>query len=86
MKSVLLFLLRLYKRYVSPLLPDACRYLPTCSVYAMEAVDAHGAVRGTWLATCRLARCHPFCEGGLDPVPPQLRASARGGHPIEPSP
>jgi len=69
MKVVLLYLLRAYKRYVSPLLPPACRFLPTCSVYAMEAVDVHGAWRGSWLALMRLGRCHPFSEGGFDPVP-----------------
>lgn len=61
--------LRLYKAAVSPLLPRACRYEPTCSVYAREAIERHGLRRGAWLAVKRLARCHPFRPGGFDPVP-----------------
>jgi uncharacterized protein len=61
--------LRFYKAAVSPLLPRACRYEPTCSVYAREAIERHGLRRGAWLAVKRLARCHPFRPGGLDPVP-----------------
>ena len=60
--------LRGYKRLLSPLLPPACRFLPTCSEYAMEAVTRHGPFRGTWLALRRVARCHPFHPGGYDPV------------------
>ena len=66
---VLVFLLGLYKRVVSPLLPPACRFEPTCSVYAEEAVRRHGARRGTSLAVRRLLRCRPGCAGGYDPVP-----------------
>ena len=62
-------LLRFYKAAVSPLLPSACRYVPTCSVYAREAIERHGLKRGAWLALRRLARCHPFRPGGFDPVP-----------------
>jgi len=58
-----------YKRWISPALPTACRFVPTCSEYAMQAVDQHGAVRGSLLAAWRLLRCHPFCHGGYDPVP-----------------
>jgi len=61
--------LRFYKAAVSPLLPSACRYVPTCSVYAREAIERHGLKRGAWLALRRLARCHPFRPGGFDPVP-----------------
>ena len=69
MKIIALALLRLYKLILSPLLPAACRYEPTCSVYAWEAIERHGAIRGTVMAARRLARCHPFREGGYDPVP-----------------
>ena len=61
--------LGLYKRVVSPLLPPACRFHPTCSEYAADAIARHGAARGTLLALKRLARCHPFHAGGFDPVP-----------------
>jgi putative membrane protein insertion efficiency factor len=66
---VMVFVLRVYKRVVSPLLPPACRFEPTCSVYAEEAVRRHGARRGTALAVRRLIRCRPGCPGGYDPVP-----------------
>ena len=69
MKYLALGLLRLYKFVLSPLLPAACRYQPTCSDYAREAVERYGALRGTVLAARRLARCHPLREGGYDPVP-----------------
>ncbi len=69
MTIIALGLLRLYKLILSPLLPAACRYEPTCSVYAREAIERHGAIRGTVMAARRLARCHPFREGGYDPVP-----------------
>jgi len=61
--------LALYKRAVSPLLPPACRFEPTCSVYAKAAIERHGFLRGSGLALKRLLRCHPFHRGGLDPVP-----------------
>jgi putative membrane protein insertion efficiency factor len=61
--------LRFYKAAVSPLLPRACRYEPTCSVYAREAIERYGFRRGAWLAVRRLARSHPFRPGGFDPVP-----------------
>ena len=62
-------LLGLYKRFLSPLLPRACRFEPTCSVYAREAIERHGLARGLALSARRLLRCHPFHPGGLDPVP-----------------
>ena len=68
MKHVALWLLRGYKRFLSPLLPPSCRFTPTCSEYAMEAVERYGLPGGLWRALKRLARCNPFCEGGYDPV------------------
>lgn len=68
-KKSMLVMLRFYKREISPMLPPCCRYTPTCSEYAMQAVEKYGAVKGGWLATKRILRCHPFHEGGYDPVP-----------------
>ncbi len=68
---VLIAMLVGYKRYVSPLLPPACRFHPTCSEYMAEALRVHGVVRGLWLGVRRLARCHPWHPGGFDPVPPR---------------
>ena len=67
--TVLIALFRGYKRFLSPMLPPSCRYTPTCSDYALEAVDRHGVLRGSALAAWRLFRCHPFVRGGYDPVP-----------------
>jgi hypothetical protein len=68
MKQVVLALLRAYKWLLSPLLPPSCRYVPTCSEYAREAVERYGAVRGGCMAAWRVLRCHPFVKGGYDPV------------------
>jgi len=69
MKTAIEQILKFYKRLVSPLLPPACRYVPTCSEYAAEAVARHGVVRGAMLASWRLLRCNPLSRGGFDPVP-----------------
>ncbi len=68
MQRVVIGVLQVYKLFVSPLLPSACRYYPTCSEYMMDAVRKHGTLRGTWMGVKRLGRCHPFHEGGHDPV------------------
>jgi len=69
MKKAVLFLIRAYKATLSPLLGTHCRYAPTCSDYTREAIERHGLGRGIWLGVRRLLRCHPFHEGGIDPVP-----------------
>lgn len=68
MQSILIAVLRGYKLFLSPLLPSACRFSPTCSEYMVDAIRKHGAVRGVWLGICRLGKCHPFHSGGYDPV------------------
>lgn len=62
-------MIRLYQRWISPYIPPSCRFYPSCSEYAIEAVSRHGLFRGVWLAVRRLLRCHPFHPGGYDPVP-----------------
>jgi len=66
---LVVLLIRGYQVTLSPLLPSACRYQPTCSRYALDAVERYGALKGTWLGAKRIARCHPFHPGGYDPVP-----------------
>jgi putative membrane protein insertion efficiency factor len=89
-RTFLLTLLRGYKWAVSPLLPPACRYVPTCSEYAAEAIERYGAFRGSAMAVWRVLRCHPFVRGGYDPVPTNLAAAAadidggRAGTPATP--
>ncbi len=68
-RQLVLYPLRFYKRFLSPLLPPMCRFEPTCSAYMMDAVKKYGALRGMWMGVRRLGRCHPFNPGGWDPVP-----------------
>ncbi|NBR29454.1 MAG: membrane protein insertion efficiency factor YidD [Betaproteobacteria bacterium] len=71
MKRLLLIAIRLYQLCLSPFVGGQCRFYPSCSAYASEAIDTHGALRGSWLALRRLLRCHPWHPGGVDPVPPR---------------
>lgn len=80
----LLALVGAYRRWLSPLLPPACRFYPSCSEYARDAVAQYGALHGSALAAKRLARCHPWCEGGFDPVP-SASGSPRGNHRAAPA-
>jgi len=68
-KRILLWLIRYYRVYISPMHPGCCRFRPTCSQYAMEAIEKYGALKGGFLAFRRILRCNPFCKGGYDPVP-----------------
>ncbi|HEY5718059.1 MAG TPA: membrane protein insertion efficiency factor YidD [Motiliproteus sp.] len=70
LKALLMLLIRGYQLFISPLLGPNCRYYPSCSAYCLEALQSHGLVRGSWLGLRRILRCHPYCDGGLDPVPP----------------
>ena len=72
-------LIRAYQRFLSPALPVACRFVPTCSDYAMEALERHGELRGGWLALRRILRCHPFGGHGYDPVPDENSSAAHDG-------
>ncbi|MBQ6819207.1 MAG: membrane protein insertion efficiency factor YidD [Clostridia bacterium] len=69
MKKIAVFFIRLYQRGISPLVPPCCRFVPTCSSYAIEALERFGFFRGMALSVCRFCRCNPFFEGGYDPVP-----------------
>jgi putative membrane protein insertion efficiency factor len=68
-KNVLILLIKAYRKYISPLKPPCCRFYPTCSEYAIEAIEKYGAMKGSFLAIRRILRCHPFNPGGYDPVP-----------------
>jgi uncharacterized protein len=74
-RQLLIWFLRAYRALISPLYGQVCRYHPSCSAYALEAVTVHGSARGSWLAARRLARCHPWAAGGYDPVPPRRRTT-----------
>jgi uncharacterized protein len=69
LKTILKFLIKIYQYGISPFLGGNCRFYPTCSEYALEAIEIHGALKGSWLAIKRILRCHPYNEGGCDPVP-----------------
>lgn len=76
MKSLIILLIRGYRRYISPLFPPSCRFQPTCSQYALEAIATFGSIKGSWLAITRIMRCHPFHPGGYDPIPPADKPSS----------
>ena len=79
MKYVFIFFVKCYKKLISPLLPKTCRFTPTCSSYAIEALQIHGVFKGLYLSIKRILRCNPFCSGGYDPVPPKIsKKESRG--------
>ncbi|WP_428605117.1 membrane protein insertion efficiency factor YidD [Sedimenticola sp.] len=80
MKRLVLKLLQGYSYLISPLLGNNCRYFPSCSAYTREAVEIHGVLRGLWMGTRRILRCHPFHEGGYDPVPGSPESECRHKH------
>jgi putative membrane protein insertion efficiency factor len=84
-KYLLIGLLKLYRLLISPLYGQVCRYYPTCSAYALEAVQVHGSIKGSWLALRRLARCHPWAAGGVDKVPARRVRPARSPAPHPPA-
>lgn len=88
MKYLLIGLLRVYRALISPLYGQVCRYYPSCSAYALEAVQVHGSIKGSWLAVRRLARCHPWAAGGVDKVPQKgsWTYTEPDEHPDQPAP
>ncbi len=78
MKKILMGIIRFYQKAISPLFPPACRFYPTCSQYAFEAISVHGALKGSYLAIRRILKCHPFHKGGIDPVPPKKERGKTG--------
>jgi uncharacterized protein len=71
MKNLLIWLIQIYRHFISPLFPPSCRFQPTCSQYALDAIERFGTFKGSWLAIKRVLSCHPFHPGGYDPVPPK---------------
>ncbi|MBE1555460.1 membrane protein insertion efficiency factor YidD [Sporosarcina limicola] len=82
MKKVLMVIIRFYQKAISPLTPPSCRFYPTCSHYGLEAIDKHGALKGSWLAVRRISKCHPFHEGGFDPVPEKFYDKSKDVGPL----
>ncbi|MFK7885525.1 MAG: membrane protein insertion efficiency factor YidD [Gammaproteobacteria bacterium] len=80
MRTLILSLIRFYQVAISPMFGPHCRYYPTCSSYAQQAVTEYGALRGGWMALKRLGRCHPWCEGGIDDVPARPNPADKGLH------
>ncbi|EEG31640.1 conserved hypothetical protein YidD [[Clostridium] methylpentosum DSM 5476] len=78
MKKILMGIIRFYQKAISPLFPPTCRFYPTCSQYAFEAISVHGALKGSYLAIRRILKCHPFHKGGIDPVPPKKERGNTG--------
>lgn len=81
---LLMLFVRGYRKFLSPLLGNQCRFQPTCSAYSLEALQIHGALRGSRLTVCRIGRCHPFHRGGYDPVPPAKHTETPGRTPSGP--
>jgi putative membrane protein insertion efficiency factor len=79
MRTILIALIKVYRFVLSPYIGQHCRFTPTCSQYAIEAIELHGSLKGTWLAARRLSKCHPFHTGGWDPVP-ENSVSGQGSH------
>ena len=78
MKKILIWLIRFYQKCISPMFPAKCRYYPTCSQYTLEAIKQYGAIKGTYLGIKRILKCHPFHEGGYDPVPKKENKNSEG--------
>lgn len=84
MKKILVGLVRLYQRFISPLLPPSCRYYPTCSNYMLKAIQVHGVFKGVTMGIARILRCHPFARGGLDYVPQKFSLRKNKTDKVEP--
>ena len=78
MKKILILLIKLYQKFISPMFPAKCRFYPTCSQYTLEAIKEYGAIKGTYLGVKRILKCHPFHEGGYDPIPKRENKNSEG--------